>query len=152
MARRRRRRMAMAAAGLATVAAPLVLGQQAAGAAANTVTGSSSITFTGLDRQTVTCTVNLRATHDTDLNELDAFATSSGNGPSCRSDVLFVLTLSMKDEDGDLRQAEGQAYNSEYVWADHAVSSTSATVVAYFNDCDFGSNPSCQASVTVSPK
>jgi hypothetical protein len=140
----------MAAAGLATLIAPVTLAQQPAGAASNTVTGSGSIDFVSYDGQTTEeCTVSLRATHDTSANVLDAFTTSSGSGPACTRDVLFVLTLSMKDENGDLRHATGQAYNSVYVSADHAVSATSATVDAYFNDC---SSSNCHLSVTVSPK
>jgi hypothetical protein len=66
MARKRGRRLAMTAAGLATAATPLLLGQQAAGAAQTEARDEASLTFVDNSGQAVTCGVEVNAQHNTD--------------------------------------------------------------------------------------
>ena len=132
--------------------APFAVGQQPAGAAVNQDNRTGQLTFVDYNRQVVTCTVSNSSSHDTSAHTARTFGTSSGGAASCRTDVLFFVTITAKDEGGRTRTATADGYNGIGQSVDHAYSGVRTSVYAYFNDCDFSASNSCSLEVTAAPK
>jgi len=152
MALKRRRKVGMAAAGLLTAATPLVLGQQAAGAAVTTDEDSVEITFVATSTgETITCTAGLEAVHDTDdpdQPELRIGPWLSGPGVPC-IDATARITASYEDQDGIIRTTRIDGSGAPGGVVQGAYSNTSVTVEFSYDDCQ---SSVCGVTLTASPK
>ena len=154
MARKRGRKAAMAAAGLATAAAPFVLGQHAAEAAQSRKEAAGTIEFVNRDGTTVECDAQLTATHDTDdpnRPELRWDMSVSGNDFSCL-EVSVEATASYKDKDGTTQQSSFAAAAPIRGSIARAYSPTSVRLSVRFFECDPIHELPCTLTITASPK
>jgi hypothetical protein len=155
MAHRRGRRMAMAAAGLATAAAPLVLGQQPAGAAVTTANGGKTWVLVTSSGAFVECTATLSATHNTDdpNHPRLSFGTGFGGQSAACFDIETSITATYKDSEGVLRTVDFSLFAGPTGGnIDGAYTATSVRADFHYKDCDPNRNASCDVTVTASPK
>jgi len=145
----------MAAAGLATAAvAPLVLGQQPAGAAETNASDQDSITFQAFGGATVECTVHLTAGHSTANPEQPRvdWSTSMGGDPACRDDFELFTTVRYEDEGGTTRTAQFTSESLSFGSINGAYTGTSVTTLFRFVNCDPDPSAGCDVTLTASPK
>jgi hypothetical protein len=148
------RRVALAAAGLATAAAPLLLGQEVAGAAATEAHDEQALTFVTSTDETITCTVSVDAFHNTDnANQPTlAFVTGISEPEACFESLTTVLTASYKDSEGVTRTVNYEAGGTTGGTITGAYTATSVRAAVHFNNCDPNESASCDVTVTASPK
>jgi hypothetical protein len=156
MARRRGRRLAMTAAGLATVASPLLFGQQTAGAAQTEAEDEASLTFVDNSGQPVTCTVGMFARHNTDDADQPTLTWSTtrvGQPQGCYGTAVTALTANYKDSEGVIRRSTYTTFDDTLIGTvTGAYTATSVRMDTFFLNCDESRSATCEVTVTASPK
>jgi hypothetical protein len=151
---KRGRRVAMAGAGLATAAAPFILGQQVAAAAQTSASDIETIRFIKEDDHFITeCTASLSTVHNTDDPNQPSLSFTTGltDGPGCL-DVGIQVTASYKDQDGITRTADFAATSTSSGTVRGAYTNTTVTAQYFWFSCDSTQSSRCSVTLTASPK
>jgi hypothetical protein len=142
----------LAAVALTAAVAPLLAGQQLAGAAVNEDQPSAQITFVDYGGSQATCTLVNDSRHDTSAHTASVYAVLYGTADCHNPNIYLILTVTSKDEKGVSHTASGTGYSDNFgAGLDHAVSSVRTTAEVHFQNC----NPnisSCVLTVPAAPK
>ena len=144
----------MTAAGVATAAAPLLFGQQVAGAAETTATDRGSIEFVTNSGTTVRCDASLTAVHDTDDPNQPVLRWGMNlGGAGCFDGLSTRTTATYKGDGGTTRRSQALATDGPSSgFVEGAYTGTSVTTVFTWLSCNPDASGACSLTLTASPK
>ncbi len=138
-----------AAAGLLVVA-PVLVGQQAAGAAVNSSSNSNDFSFADNQDLVQDCTIIVQAQHDSTAHTLSAQSGLGGNA-ECFSGFV-TITVDYHDARGTALRAESDSTATGSLTLDGVYSNVKVTVKVTFDSCNPHTNATCTGSVATAPK
>jgi hypothetical protein len=144
----------MAAAGLATAAAPFVLGQGAAQAAQTSAQDSELLQFVTDEGVLINCTASVTAYHDTDdpnNPEMRIYTSVSGDN-DCGDGFLTTTTATYRDVKGTPQRTTVSSFGVQSGTYANAKTNTSVRVEVVFLNCDESQGLECSITLTASPK
>ncbi len=136
------------------VVAPILIGQQPAGAAVQHFDKSADFSFGDYQDLLVACEFSVIATFDTTAKTLNVGSTFSGSG-SLGSECLDATSefiIDYRDSHGNAQHFEATANSTGHVKASSVASNVKVTLNVHYERCNPGTNVTCTGTVVTAPK
>lgn len=136
------------------VVAPILIGQQPAGAAVQHFDKSADFSFGDNHDLLVNCGFGVIATFDTTAKTLDVGSTFSGSGSlgSECLDATSAFIIDYRDSHGNAQHFEVTANSTGHIKASNVASNVNVTLSVHFQQCNPDTNVTCTGTVVTAPK